>query len=643
MTTTSSKDLRLTGIIEEIYSGDYQLPEFQRDYVWKDSNVKSLFESVLLGHPIGSLLILELNKEDPIFAWTNFNGIYPEDNRKLEYEGENKLPPSFLVLDGQQRLTSLSKLTDTNSEKIWFLDLIKLKDSWINFGSPTEDENIKKWIETDVDIVSALSRKKKTDDPEKELRGKKKLMPLKILKNKTLFSNSINEIRDSITEKNAEIKYEIKNYKSLGIKASKDELEKLIDENEIWLKFLSAPLMRLFDNYYDYNMPCVIVSEKMGISGVCKVFTKINTSGIALGAFDLLVAVMYPKKIPIKQKFEDAMESFPLVKILDEDAKRYLLQTIALFEGLSPKTAGLPEVLKPEHIDKSWNTACSSLQIACEELDVYCGSALSKGSDRFLVYSPLVASAAVVLHKFPIRILDSNIKLLRQQKLQAWYFGSGVRDRYSDGTDAKQNQDIKEMSAWFASPSFDADMPKWLEELFADFNNVSKNSSLGKAILSMINLKRPKDFYSINDVGPYAIEPCDLHHIFPRAALRDKVMSERNLQDKNVADRILKNEYQVDSVFNQTWILSETNRNIISDDLPSVYLNKIITQYGGGDTGKNKLIDVMRDHIINKAGLEALLMDDYFKFIEERKKMMKNEFKTTGFLRNLIDQETVDD
>ena len=51
----------------------------------------------------------------------------------------------------------------------------------------------------------------------------------------------------------------------------------------------------------------------------------------------------------------------------------------------------------------------------------------------------------------------------------------------------------------------------------------------------------------------------------------------------------------------------------------------------------------MRDHIINKAGLEALLMDDYFKFIEERKKMMKNEFKTTGFLRNLIDQETVDD
>ena len=88
---------------------------------------------------------------------------------------------------------------------------------------------------------------------------------------------------------------------------------------------------------------------------------------------------------------------------------------------------------------------------------------------------------------------------------------------------------------------------------------------------------------------------------------------------KNIADKILKNEYQVDSVLNLTWILSETNRNIISDDLPSVYLNKIMTQYGGANTGRQKIIDVMRDHAINEDALNALLEDDYFKFIEERK------------------------
>ena len=64
-------------------------------------------------------------------------------------------------------------------------------------------------------------------------------------------------------------------------------------------------------------MPSVIVSEKMGITGVCKVFTKINTTGIALGAFDLLVAVMYPKDIRVKQMFDEAIEKYPLVKTLE--------------------------------------------------------------------------------------------------------------------------------------------------------------------------------------------------------------------------------------------------------------------------------------------------------------------------------------
>ena len=61
--STSSKDLKLNNVIEQIYEGDYQLPEFQRDYIWKDPNVKGLFESVLLGHPIGSILLLELNHD----------------------------------------------------------------------------------------------------------------------------------------------------------------------------------------------------------------------------------------------------------------------------------------------------------------------------------------------------------------------------------------------------------------------------------------------------------------------------------------------------------------------------------------------------------------------------------------------------
>lgn len=636
--STSSKDLKLNSVIEQIYEGDYQLPEFQRDYIWKDPNVKGLFESVLLGHPIGSILLLELNKENPLLAWVNFSEIIPPEMRLFDYKGSDKTPPKYLVLDGQQRLTSLSRITNGTSDKIWYLNLRLLKESWEKYGSPNSEKEIKEWIELGLDITSALSKQNKSSDPLKDLRGKNRKMPLTLLSDKTKFTKELNEVRDQINQTVTEKNYEIKNHKKLNIKKTKQELQEIVDESSVWLIFLSAPVNRLFDNYFNYNMPSVIVSEKMGITGVCKVFTKINTTGIALGAFDLLVAVMYPKNIRVKQMFDEAIEKYPLVKTLDENPKRYLLQTIALLAGISPKTASLPELIKPDHIKNYWDDACTSLEESCRQLDLNCGSALQNGTDKYLVYSPLAASAAVILKEFPIDIKDKTVSLLRKQKLKAWYYGAGVSDRYSDGTDAKQNQDINEMRLWFNSSSMDENTPSWLKELWGDFN-VSKSGALGKAIISLINFKEPKDFYEDKPVGPISTLPCDLHHIFPRAALRDQVMKTRGIKDKEKAEKIIKSELSVDSILNQTWIYSDTNRNIISDKLPSVYLEEIMTQYGGGVTGKKKLIEIMQSHCINAEAVDALLKDDFPTFFNERKKTIIYEFKTTGFVQNIIDQQ----
>jgi hypothetical protein len=639
--TTTSKDLRLNSVIDQIYEGEYQLPEFQRDYIWKDPNVKGLFESVLLGHPIGSILLLELNKENPLLAWVNFSEIIPPEARQFEYIGKDKVPPRFLVLDGQQRLTSLSRLTNGTSEKIWYLNLKTIKESWEKYNCPESEKELKEWIELGLDITSALSKQNKSIDPLKDLRGKSRKMPLTLLAEKTRFTTILTEVRDQINQTVVERNIEIKNYTKLKIKKSKQELQEIVNESSSWLKFLSAPINRLFDNYFNYNMPSVIVSEKMGITGVCKVFTKINTSGIALGAFDLLVAVMYPKDIRIKQMFDEVIDKYPLIKVLDETSKRYLLQTIALMAGISPKTASLPELIKPHHIKDYWDKACVALEEACTLIDINCGSALQKGTDKYLVYSPLVASAACIIKEFPIDIKDAKLKLLRQHKLKAWYFGAGVADRYSDGTDAKQNQDINEMKLWFGSDNMDTNIPGWLKELWSDFNS-SKNASLGKAVISMINFKEPKDFYEDKPVGPASAVPCDLHHIFPRAALREQIMVKRGINDKEKAEKIIRTEFSVDSILNQTWIYSDTNRKIISDKFPSVYLQEIITQYGGNTVGKKKLMDIMQSHCINPEAVEALLRDDYEVFILERKKSIIAEFKTTGYVQNIIDQKPVD-
>ena len=126
------------------------------------SNIKSLFESVLSSHPIGTVLLLEIEKENPLMAWTSFSEIIPTDNRTLDYEGEDKNPPQYLVLDGQQRLTSLSHLTRGTNNHIWYLDLNGVKQRWEEVEAPSNKEEIKNFIEQELDVFAFIKKKKRT-------------------------------------------------------------------------------------------------------------------------------------------------------------------------------------------------------------------------------------------------------------------------------------------------------------------------------------------------------------------------------------------------------------------------------------------------------------------------------------------------
>ncbi|GAB2978613.1 DUF262 domain-containing protein [Mucilaginibacter puniceus] len=641
---TESKDLNLTIVLESIYNGDYQLPEFQRDYVWKDVNIKSLFESVLSGHPIGTILILEMNKEEPLLAWTNFSEIIPASNRIMNYEEEDKNPPDFLILDGQQRLTSLAHITHGTIRSTWYLDLQPIKDSWEEAGKPSEKTAINDWIEQHLEISEYIKKGKKADDPMRYFKGKHKKMPLTILKDKNIFMRSLNEVRDAINQIINEKNYEKKNYRKLNLSETIENIEKVISDNASWSEFLGGPLPALVDNYFDYKLPTVVVSKYMGITGVCKVFTKINTTGIELGAFDLTVAVMYPKAVRLKQMFDEAIDSFPLVKVVDESAKRYILHTIALLSNKSPKTASLPEVLKPIDITSLWDTAVLKIEEACSNVDEYCGSFLNTGTTEYLVYSPLISILAFVVNTYPVKVLkDARLSILRSQKLKAWYFGSGLSNRYSEGTDAKQQKDKKEISQWMSSPTFEEDMPTWLSETISCNFNYSKSSAVGKAVISLFNLLPPKDFHEDKIVGPGQNVECDIHHIFPKAALRNKIMKERNIRDKSAADKILKNEFSSDNVLNLTWLTSKTNREIIRDRMPSDYLNEIITHYGGGQDGKKHLINNLNSHYISEEGLNFLLKDDFNGFIDERRKSIAFHMRTTCFVRSLTISENLNE
>jgi hypothetical protein len=76
-----------------IRTGDLGLPDIQRPFVWKSTKVRDLFDSMYRGFPVGYLLL-----------WDN---IGQNGTRQIGIGGKTHTIPRFLVIDGQQRLTSL--------------------------------------------------------------------------------------------------------------------------------------------------------------------------------------------------------------------------------------------------------------------------------------------------------------------------------------------------------------------------------------------------------------------------------------------------------------------------------------------------------------------------------------------------------
>jgi hypothetical protein len=101
----------------------YLIPDLQRSYVWKEEKVTKLFDSLLFKLPISSLLLWKYESEENLFA---FYKIKSRKDAELEstHATQNK---SIIVLDGQQRLTSLNILFNGDvweKEQVFYINLL---------------------------------------------------------------------------------------------------------------------------------------------------------------------------------------------------------------------------------------------------------------------------------------------------------------------------------------------------------------------------------------------------------------------------------------------------------------------------------------------------------------------------------------
>lgn len=80
-------------------SGRIQLPDFQRGYKWEDDRIRSLLATVVRGHPLGVVMLLKTGNDQVRFKPKPIAGSQVAAGTE----------PDLLLLDGQQRLTSLHR------------------------------------------------------------------------------------------------------------------------------------------------------------------------------------------------------------------------------------------------------------------------------------------------------------------------------------------------------------------------------------------------------------------------------------------------------------------------------------------------------------------------------------------------------
>jgi len=152
-------------LLEELRSGELGLPEIQRGYVWNRPQVRDFLESMYKEYPCG--LILLWKPPSSLLEKIQLRDFLI--NKDNVAQGKN---PSYLVLDGQQRLTSLMKVMSEDTEIAFNLldetfqvysNKLKNNPCWIKVSKIMNDGAINCWFElrsqhnVDIDEREALS------------------------------------------------------------------------------------------------------------------------------------------------------------------------------------------------------------------------------------------------------------------------------------------------------------------------------------------------------------------------------------------------------------------------------------------------------------------------------------------------------
>jgi len=242
--------------------------------------------------------------------------------------------------------------------------------------------------------------------------------------------------------------------------------------------------------------------------------------------------------------------------------------------------------LKAEQFNEDWCSACDALAEAYKRMTDPKHYAVVDVRKWAPASSMLVTLAALLDHmKRKKGAHASNYK-----KLDEWYWATVFANRYNEGVNTNTLSDYQRMVEWFNDETKVPDFIRKFNVASVDLHVESQSSAIYRGVISLVVRAGAKDFKTGKEP---ALEPSKVQddHVFPRKI------------------------FKTDVVLNRTLISTNQEK---SDAVPSEYFKALVTI-----NTKDGLLDVLRTHLIDVSGLDALLANDLTKFLDAREKRIR--------------------
>lgn len=565
----------LKDILREAERGRLQLPDFQRSYVWGDPDVRSLIASIARGFPVGALLTLQTGGEVR-FAPRPLQGI------------TTTADPEILLLDGQQRITSLYGtlkspdpiLTRTAKgrevRRFYYIDMAKA------VANPADIEDAIVAVDENRREPAAFGRTE-LDLSTPEAAYERHMFPLN-----RCFDN-----RDWFFA-----------WRDFHRARGNDpyELEKAFDRG-------------VLDRIDDYEMPIIELDRRNGREAICLIFEKVNVGGKKLDAFELVTAIFAADEFRLRDDW--AMRKKRMVEganrrdVLADLSSLDFLQACTLLHTRAAHAEAVAAG-KPRH--ETPEVSLRRDAVLALPLDAYRAraGAVERG---FVEAATFLNENKIIWHRdvpYPQQTvaLAALFAILgerpasheQKRKIARWYWSVALGELYGSSSETRIARDVPELAAWLTGGGAE---PRSLDEATFRLGRLrtlrGRQSAAYKAVHALLMENGCRDFISgrAADLMTFFNDRIDIHHVFPR----------RWCEERGIAPAVF------NAILNKTALSKRTNIEI-GGSAPSAYLRRIEERYR---IAPAELDAIVASHRIDPAFLRN---DDFEGFMAAREQAL---------------------